>query len=81
MEAATKQALRIVEGATATCVYCGDLIALDVTMGGGDAATFGAWDWGTLDSYGMDFGCGDSPDTDADATGGHSPIWETISAS
>ena len=79
---ATKQtaALQLNECTTAVCVYCGEVIQLDVTQGGGDPTTFGAWDWGSsipgID--GLDYGCGDSPDTDADGTGGHSPIWKTI---
>jgi hypothetical protein len=73
-----RQFLRIGEGCTARCAHCGERVTLDVTEGGGDPTYFGAWDWGTRDRYGMDYGCSDSPETDAEGTGGHSPIWGTI---
>ena len=81
MKTATRNQLKLDEGAIATCVWCGEEIHLDVTEGGGDPDSFGGWDWGSaiLGSFdGMDYGCGDNPESDEDGVGGHSPIWQTI---
>lgn len=56
--------IRNVQGAKGTCVQCGENIYLDIVEGGGVP------DWRTENG---DYGCGDSPDTNADGTGGHLP--------
>jgi hypothetical protein len=79
MDATTETlTLALPEGAVATCAYCDMGIVLDVREGGGDPENFGAWDWGTTWSFGMDYGCGDNPESDDEGTGGHAPIWQTI---
>lgn len=56
--------LRDVEGAESTCIHCGEKIYVDVMIGGGVA------DWSTHDG---DFGCPNSPETNDEGTGGHTP--------
>jgi hypothetical protein len=56
------------QNAQSTCKHCGEPIYLDIVEGGGVP------DWGSLDNHGLDYGCPKSPDTTADATGGHVPI-------
>lgn len=57
--------LRNVEGAESVCVNCGCRIYVDIMIGMGVA------DWSTKDG---DFGCGNSPDTNKEGTGGHVPV-------
>ena len=57
--------LRNVEGAQSTCRHCGEKIYVDVMIGGGVP------DWSTEEG---DFGCSNSPDSDEEGTGGHTPI-------
>jgi hypothetical protein len=56
--------IKNVEGAESTCRYCGNLIYVDITIGGGVP------DWST---EGGDFGCDASPETTPEGCGGHSP--------
>lgn len=60
--------LRTAQYAESECVYCGEKIYLDIVEGGGVP------DWGSrigTDAKGLDYGCSNSPETDADGTGGH----------
>lgn len=68
------------EGTTATCCYCRETILLDQREGGGPGKDWGAGpgDWVGNGGTGMDYGCFDSPDSDDDATGGHTPDLDTI---
>jgi hypothetical protein len=52
------------QDAESVCVQCGQPIYLDIEEGGGVP------DWKTEDG---DYGCGDSPDTNDEGTGGHEP--------
>lgn len=59
-----------IQGAKSRCVNCGEDIYCDIVEGGGIP------DWGTKfsdDIPGLDYGCGASPDTNEDGTGGHEP--------
>lgn len=62
--------IRNVEGAESRCVYCGELIYVDMLIGGGVA------DWSTEDG---DFGCDASPETCDEGTGSHLPRRRKIS--
>lgn len=54
--------INTVEGAESTCIHCGEVIRVDITIGGGVA------DWSTLDG---DFGCGSHPKSNKDGCWGH----------
>ena len=63
------------EGTTSTCVHCGSAILLDQREGGGPGKDWGASpaDWVGHGGIGMDYGCGDNPDSDEEGTAGHEP--------
>lgn len=56
--------VNIAQDAESECVYCEQSIYLDIVEGGGVP------DWRTDDG---DYGCGDSPETNDEGTGGHYP--------
>lgn len=63
--------IRSIQGAKSTCVHCGKDIYCDIVEGGGVP------DWGTRfddDIGGLDYGCGASPDTNENGTGGHEAV-------
>lgn len=57
------------QGAESDCVHCGQKIYLDIVEGGGVP------DWGSRIKgiSGLDYGCPESPFTNAEGTGGHKP--------
>ena len=60
--------IRTAQYAESVCVHCGQKIYLDIVEGGGVP------DWGSAfkeGERGLDYGCHESPDTDAEGTGGH----------
>jgi hypothetical protein len=54
--------VRVAQGAESRCKHCGQSIFLDIVEGGGCP------DWRTSNG---DYGCGNSPYTNAEGTGGH----------
>lgn len=56
--------MKSAQGARSVCIQCGHFIYLDIEEGGGIP------DWKTSNG---DYGCGNSPDTNEDGTGGHIP--------
>jgi len=54
--------IHTVEGAQSICVHCGEVIQVDITIGGGVP------DWSTLDG---DFGCSANPKSNEDGVWGH----------
>jgi hypothetical protein len=60
--------IRTAQYAESVCVNCGQKIYLDIVEGGGVP------DWGSAfkeGERGLDYGCHESPDTNAEGTGGH----------
>jgi hypothetical protein len=63
---------------TATCEYCSEELRFDIDPSGTPGRN---GDWGALfldPIPGLDYGCGESPETNEDGTGGHWPtaiIW------
>lgn len=68
------------EGTTAVCAYCDEPILLDQREGGGPGKDWGARpeDWVGNGGIGMDYGCGGSPESSDEGTGGHLPMTHTI---
>jgi hypothetical protein len=59
---------------SAVCKYCSEELRFDIDPSGTPGQN---GDWGALfpdpGFPGLDYGCGESPDTDEDGTGGHWP--------
>jgi len=71
---------RLPEGTIAECAFCGAEILLDQREGGGPGKDWGATpdEWVGSGGIGMDYGCGEHPDTDEDASCGHEPTRNSI---